>query len=68
VTWDSLPPLLTVELVASLYHTSPKAIRRRRERGTFRVVPYQRRPLLWAREDIRADIEGRRLPLRRVAA
>jgi hypothetical protein len=68
VTWDALPPLLTVAMVATLYQTTPKAIRRRRERGSFPVVPYQRRPLLWARDDIRADIEGRRVPLRRVAA
>lgn len=61
-----MPDLLQVEHVAQLLHTTPKGVRRRRDRQTLPVPPFQTRPeLLWAKRDWERVLDGGRVPSRR---
>jgi len=55
-----------LEVVAEIYHLSPKTLRRKCSEGTFYPPPARKYPYLWRRDDIVRDITGptKRLPKR----
>ena len=62
----ALSIFVDLEVVAEIYHLSPKTLRRKCSEGTFTPPPARKYPYLWRRDDIVRDINGptKRLPKR----
>ena len=52
------PALLTVGEVAAILRTTPKALQQAVYRERAVVMPFQRGPMQWRREQLRRHVEG----------
>ena len=60
----TLPVILTISDLASVYRISARTIRRGLQANEFRPVPFDKYPYRWLRDDVIRDLATRRTKLK----
>ena len=55
--WRKLSLTFGIDIIAGLFHQTPKTIRKRVREKTFPVMPFQRHPMLWYKVHVQKYFE-----------